>query len=601
MRKFDYLYLLLIAAIIFNLFYPAELHPTTAPLIVYAIFLIYLSFRIENVFLQKKIEVTNSWLAKSVIVAVILLLTSLFGVYLSQSRDYIFIFFSYLLIFLFIKTIVLDEKKIWNGLTILVIAAGVICFYSILQYTTDFFSLSERLKDMSGISQQDRELMALRLAQKRVYAFFAFPTTLSSFLTMLIPVNIGLILKNKRIIAKFLFLIILLLQLVTLYLTKSYGGIVTLICVIILMTLYMLYRRSKLRAKHIILLILCLLFLISLSLIIENTRGGLLKLDNPANPITLRLANWKVAFNIIKDYPLLGVGLGNYGVVFPKYYTPDMQPSQFAHNSYLQTIAEIGIFPGLLLLIVLLKWFIDLSSNIQKNKNNPPSNELLYSALLAAFLSFVINNTFEINIYYPSIGFIGIYIAGLLDKSAKQCKKTDEGAVYFLSSAGKSNKIIFREKGAVGILIITWIFVTVILSLRFVGLLLYDASGNEYLSSENSSAARNVSAAIFFDPIDSRYHYLASLISFSSYTKSGDKAFINDALDSAEKAVRINPATPYLRANLSGMLFYNGRLWQSFYQLKTASMLMPGVQKYKNEVNLFKIKLITPKEEPNKK
>jgi O-antigen ligase len=58
---------------------------------------------------------------------------------------------------------------------------------------------------------------------------------------------------------------------------------------------------------------------------------------------------WKLAWNIIRAHPWLGVGAGNYALVTPNFFTPDVgDPAQVlniqVHNSYLDVWAESGIF-----------------------------------------------------------------------------------------------------------------------------------------------------------------------------------------------------------------------------------------------------------------
>lgn len=591
MRKLDYLYLLLILLIGVNFFYPAELHQTTTPLLVYAIFLIYLSYKIELVYLHKKLEIPEKLLIAYFALGVFIFLTSVNGINLSQSIDYVFIFFAFILVFGFVRSITLNERKIWMGLYLIMLISSIICIYSILQYATNFFSLPERLKEMSFINTQDREIMLMRLAQKRVSAFFAFPTTLSSFLTIMIPINIGMIIRKKSVLLRMLFSLVLLLHLTALYLTKSYGGIITLLGVAVFLYIYNLLARSRMKLRQILLFITTAVLLVSFIFIIGYVRGGLFHLKDPSNPIVLRLANWKVALKIIGDFPMLGVGLGNYGTIFPRYYTPDMQPSQFAHNTYLQFFSEVGIIGGTFLALFFIWWLVRTLLRGIKGELVSRSNKILYFTLLSSFTAFLMNNLFEINAYYPSIGFLGIFIGTLLDKSAFQCRTTNEGSVYLHTVTNRSEKITCREKAAVSLLIVFWICVTVLLSLKFVGQLLYDTAGEKYITYELDSADANISAATLFDPIDARYHYLSSLISFEKYKTFRNKDFINDALESAETAVSLNPYTPYLRANLSSMLYYSGKIWQSFYQLKYAESLMPFAKKYDREAGLFMTKL----------
>lgn len=68
-----------------------------------------------------------------------------------------------------------------------------------------------------------------------------------------------------------------------------------------------------------------------------------------------RITTARVAWNIIKDHPLLGVGINNYGTVLEKYWDPSDGFTRRAavHNTYLLLAAEIGL-PGLAAFMFLL-------------------------------------------------------------------------------------------------------------------------------------------------------------------------------------------------------------------------------------------------------
>lgn len=77
-----------------------------------------------------------------------------------------------------------------------------------------------------------------------------------------------------------------------------------------------------------------------------------------------RLAHWQAAMNMAEDRPLLGVGLGNYEVLYDRYRLINWhEPLGHAHNYYLNILAETGI-PGLFaylafwLMIIGLTWQI---------------------------------------------------------------------------------------------------------------------------------------------------------------------------------------------------------------------------------------------------
>ena len=75
---------------------------------------------------------------------------------------------------------------------------------------------------------------------------------------------------------------------------------------------------------------------------ISDVRGIHVTDENFA--VVERLAHWEAAFGMLKDHPLLGVGVGNYVPVYPAYALPGWEdPLGHAHNYYLHIAAEAGL------------------------------------------------------------------------------------------------------------------------------------------------------------------------------------------------------------------------------------------------------------------
>jgi O-antigen ligase len=66
-----------------------------------------------------------------------------------------------------------------------------------------------------------------------------------------------------------------------------------------------------------------------------------------------RLVVWKAGVKMIKENPLIGVGLGNFRAVVLDYEEPGENVRLMAHNTYIEFAAEMGI-PVLLLFITML-------------------------------------------------------------------------------------------------------------------------------------------------------------------------------------------------------------------------------------------------------
>ncbi len=78
----------------------------------------------------------------------------------------------------------------------------------------------------------------------------------------------------------------------------------------------------------------------------EDVRGVDITPENYA--VVERLAHWQAALNMASAHPLLGIGLGNFEVVYPNYRLLNwFEPLGHAHNYYLNILAEAGVL-GLL-------------------------------------------------------------------------------------------------------------------------------------------------------------------------------------------------------------------------------------------------------------
>lgn len=69
---------------------------------------------------------------------------------------------------------------------------------------------------------------------------------------------------------------------------------------------------------------------------------------------------------IIKDFPLKGIGLGNLGNIYPKYKELIVNETRFAHNIFLQAWAETGIL-GIISILLLILAFMQTSFKAERS------------------------------------------------------------------------------------------------------------------------------------------------------------------------------------------------------------------------------------------
>jgi O-antigen ligase len=131
-----------------------------------------------------------------------------------------------------------------------------------------------------------------------------------------------------------------------LFVSLSRGAVFALVgAVIIYLSLCQYKKVSWSRALLIFGLILVFSFLMA-SVILANQSGlsGLSINDRPES-LSDRFDMWRSAWDMFLEYPFLGTGLGTFTLRYPalRAFTETSSTGFFAHNDYLQLLAELGI------------------------------------------------------------------------------------------------------------------------------------------------------------------------------------------------------------------------------------------------------------------
>ena len=70
---------------------------------------------------------------------------------------------------------------------------------------------------------------------------------------------------------------------------------------------------------------------------------------------------------MLMEFPITGTGAGTYGQVFPMYQRIHHSVFTYAHNDYLQTVAETGLLTFLLSLVAFVRIFARLRNFLSRN------------------------------------------------------------------------------------------------------------------------------------------------------------------------------------------------------------------------------------------
>ncbi len=205
-----------------------------------------------------------------------------------------------------------------------------------------------------------------------------------------------LIMERPKLKIMMLYCFLFLFFWLAIALTHSRGGLFALICGLAAV-IYFKFKKWGI----IIFTVGLLVVFISIP---KKTLTNITKTDGGDSYALKRPAIWKAAIEIIKEKPVIGVGPGNFELLFYKYNFPVdnlisrySKNTRFAHNEFLQVAAEGGLFTLFAFLFILAVVF--------KNgiKSSPVSTVVLSSIIGHSLVDF--------NLHLPALVFVAIVLS----------------------------------------------------------------------------------------------------------------------------------------------------------------------------------------------
>ncbi|MFH1355332.1 MAG: O-antigen ligase family protein [Candidatus Omnitrophota bacterium] len=282
-------------------------------------------------------------------------------------------------IIIFVLCLCLSDKDKKRVIYTIVFAGFVISILSIYQYLFGF----QHILDYVARKNITRPFILDYLGRRRVFFPFVTPNTLAGFLVMLLP--LALLINDK----KKWFVIALIVT--ALSLTKSLGAFISLF---LGMALYLYLRKDRPGKKFFFLAMIVIIF--AFIFILRQLPGKEHTL--PMFSFAKRIDYWRETLKIFRLYPLTGVGIGNF----------NLPSTRYAHNSYLQVSAEMGII-GLLSLI----WLVSSAMRTGLNQIKRSHNKNITICLVTSSSIFLIHNLMDFTFFLPEVSLIWWVILGL--------------------------------------------------------------------------------------------------------------------------------------------------------------------------------------------
>jgi len=329
------------------------------------------------------------------------------------------ILLSYILIFFLIINN-LDKQADFNSfIRLFFIISLLISIYTIIQY----YGVDPYLSDLNSLIS-DLNSLTSTIGQKN---------WISNYLAMIFPVAFSYFLFEQSKKNKIILFLLMSVLYVTLMICQSRGIWIS-ISLTVTIAIYIIFKFKfyeifKINKKWLFLLLITFLVIT----IIYSTDNPLNKsaitvpqraistFDEQDPSINTRLLMWKTTFEMIKDRPIFGSGIGAFKMNYLDYQAEFLKDNPYyvkysgkageAHNEYLQMWSELGII-GLTIFIGIILIFYNLIINYLK-KNDSDKDKIIVFGLVLGVICFLIHCLFTFPLHVPALGVTFFALLGL--------------------------------------------------------------------------------------------------------------------------------------------------------------------------------------------
>lgn len=290
-------------------------------------------------------------------------------------------FLSYVILFFIIKFEIISEEAKVNMLKIYIVITALLSVMGIIQYITKI-GLSDKF--INGYKFGDTRKIAVTLSN---------PNNYGAYLVLAIFPVLIIALKEKNNIKKLIYFILFTLIIVNIFFTYSRNAWLgfAIGCIV-------------------------LIFIYSYKLVLVFGGVGILGLFVPQifkriseifdfSQNIARINLWKLAFYMIKDKPIFGIGNGNYVSLYNKYATmhPELRYGNInsypCHNSYIKIETELGIFGSISFFSILIGAVLKVKQMVKVTNNNFSCT--FFTGFLASMAAFYFMNISDNLFFVP--------------------------------------------------------------------------------------------------------------------------------------------------------------------------------------------------------
>ncbi len=552
--------------------YTSELFEIPKALFVYAIASTFFCLYILYSFASRKILFTkNSFLIFFLLFILAMGISTIFSTdqhlstfgYYTRLNGSLLTTICYFIIF-FVTSSLISKKESIEGLKFLVISAVFVSIWGIpghFGYDPNCFILTGKLTSLCWREEFQPTL--------RIFSTFGQPNWLGAFLTMTIPISLSFTLTTKGF-QKIFFLASSLIILFALIFTNSRSSFLALIITFGIFFALLGFQKIKSNAISLTIFIFFALLLLGIfgkplwernleavrqNLFFYQSRSQSLPATQNTTAVsktpastslesggtesgTIRLIVWQGAFEIFKNFPILGSGPETFATLYYRYRPVEHnQTTEWnflynkAHNEYLNYLAGTGIVGFISYIALLISVAFLALRNIFTQSSQ---TKIIQIGIFSSFCSFVIVNFFGFSVITTSLIFflIPTFIFTLGDSKKSITIKIPK-------------KIFIPDTAIVSVIFIIFITLVLTVSRIFLSDVYYSRYQKEIGSGKILKALKNIQTAAATMPYPeplyySEIGYAASLAAENSYDNE-KTTYTNLAENSTATALKLSP------------------------------------------------------------
>jgi O-antigen ligase len=132
--------------------------------------------------------------------------------------------------------------------------------------------------------------------------------------------------------------------------------------------------------------------------------------------VVTRLEYWRGAWQMFRDHPLTGVGLGAFPAIYPQYghSSAKLERLEKAHNDYLQLLTDAGLLGGLLLVWFVVELLRQLRRQTRRLDEWPSQERALLIGGCIALLGIGVHSFLDFNLQITANAYLCLLVLALV-------------------------------------------------------------------------------------------------------------------------------------------------------------------------------------------